>query len=305
MEYGLTQAFEVSYAFVPVTEAQFDSIRSAASATTLALSIEEKYDLVLENYLELEQAVLSTAANWMLRPSASAQRMWEESALYNRKILNLMSAGRTYSHHVPHHLNGLLEGGAVTAEAALSTAYDERIGYRALSALRNYAQHRGMPVHMYGYEQGWRRLEDGAQSASYHAARLALVPEELELDGGFKRAVLDELHNIGTQVDLMWLIRDYLDGLSGAHARIRDAVDGCLGQSDRIIEDASRRFVESANDDPVHLVLVSREDSGMPLERIPVNCAASRFRVKLRQRNPLSVDLASSYVSSEVEAAGT
>ncbi|MDP2400947.1 MAG: hypothetical protein Q8M66_03125 [Actinomycetota bacterium] len=304
MEYHLTQALAASYDLLPLTPGEFDVTRKAANADASALSVEEKYDLALENYLDLERAVLNSAANWMVRQTASAEELRVDSALYNRRILNLLSAGRTYADHVPHHLGAFFEDGSAVAQNALSKAYDSHLGYRTMCALRNYVQHRGMPVHANGYQHAicW----DCAHEAHFsHTALLALEPSELELDDGFKSSVLAELKALGRRIDLMWLARDYLDGVSEAHGEIRLAMADVLISADIEIEAVTRRFREATSDASIYLALQSVDESGTLIDRVAVNTLAPSLRQQLATRNPAPLQLASGHVSSEADSGGT
>lgn len=304
MEFGLTQALAVEYRVMPMTPDEFDAMSGAAAATILALSVEEKYDLVLENYLELERAVLGTAANWMVRGESNPEVLRNDSALYNRRLLNLLSAARTFVDQVPHHLGEFVTGGSMLATEAFSSAYDTHIGYRAMSALRNYVQHRGMPVHANGYQHGMYKDEHCKNHFS-HTALLALVPAELSADGKFKAAVLDELRELDERIDLMWLARDYLDGLSEAHSVIRTAMAEPLALADAQLNDLGRRFIDATLDPSVYLVLRSVDDHGEVVDRHTVNTLATEQRRDLTARNPAPLGLASGHVSSRSDFGGT
>lgn len=304
MEFGLTQTLAAEYQVMPVTSDEFDAMAGAAAATILALSVEEKYDLVLENYLELERAVLGTAANWMVRTESNPEVMRNDSALYNRRLLNLLSATRTYVDQVPHHLGEFVPDGQELATTAFSSAYDTHIGYRAMSALRNYVQHRGMPVHANGYQHGMYK-DEYCKNHFSHTALLALVPAELSADGRFKGTVLDELRELGERIDLMWLARDYLDGISEAHSTIRAAMVEPLALADFRLDDLERRFIDATLDPSVYLVLRSIDDHGEVVARHTVNTLASQMRRDLAAHNPAPLGLAAGHVSSQSDFGGT
>jgi hypothetical protein len=304
MEFGLTQALAAEYRVMPLTSDEFDTMAGAATATILGLSVEENYDLVLENYLDLERAVLGTAANWMVRGESNPGVLRNDSALYNRRLLNLLSAARTYVDQVPHHLGEFVTDGPELAGRVFSSAYDTHIGYRAMSALRNYVQHRGMPVRANGYQHVMYKDEYGKQHFA-HTALLALVPAELSADGKFKGAVLDELRGLGERIDLMWLARDYLDALSEAHAAIRAAMAEPLALADFRLDDLQRRFIDATLDPSVYLVLRSVNDRGELAARYTVNTLATQMRRDLVARNPAPRGLANGHVSSQSEFGGT
>jgi hypothetical protein len=105
-------------------------------------------DYVSANYRELHTYLSHASGD----PTAAASADKELVALFfeaNRKLLNFLSAARTFLDHTEAHLKRLYGDGSEEAQrflTATSEAYDRTFAYRFLYKLRNYAQHCGLPL---------------------------------------------------------------------------------------------------------------------------------------------------------------
>ena len=118
------------------------------------VGIEEKFDLLVENYFDYERELLELA----LRQSLSRDWTWQSMNLDRLAITegaaNLLSAARLYVDHLEHDLNEALGPDhevARNAHGPSSARYDASLSYRAMEALRNVAQHHSFPVHTLSY----------------------------------------------------------------------------------------------------------------------------------------------------------
>jgi len=294
-----------SSASVPIEPSEYEAIREARLATRLGLSVEEKFDLVVEDYLELETTLLTASAHFMVLGGQDYQSFQTERALFNRRVVNLLAAGRTYTDHVPHHVAGLLatdNRASGRVKDAFSQQYDLRLGYRAMSALRNYVQHRELPVHAFGHNA--KRVEGTDGVKFRYTTGLSIQPSELAADGSFKRSILRELEPLGEKVDLVWLIRDYVEGLWAAHVRIRDEIEPALSTHDGVIRAALARYEKDASEDPRHIAAWRETDRKTLADKQPIYTDGIDYRLHLRLKNATLVNLTARYASSETQSAG-
>ena len=66
MEFGLARLVNDSDAFLPISEQEYHSISKAKEDLFRMLFLEETFDLVVENYLEMETCLLESAAQQMV-----------------------------------------------------------------------------------------------------------------------------------------------------------------------------------------------------------------------------------------------
>lgn len=83
-------------------------------------------------------------------------------------------------------------------KAITSPEYDARLGYRVMEALRNYVQHRGLPLHSITVGGGWIDTEEGRRRKE--KTTLYLNVDTLAEDKDFKKDVLDELRSGDTKL---------------------------------------------------------------------------------------------------------
>ena len=81
----------------------------------------------------------------------------ERNLIVNRRLMNLFNACRGYLDHTKHHLNSIQNPIRLSYfeefKKYASEQYDAHLAYRAMEAMRNYAQHAGFPIGVtYG---GW------------------------------------------------------------------------------------------------------------------------------------------------------
>jgi hypothetical protein len=259
-----------STAFVPITLPEYLAIDEALRGLLECLFLEEKFDFVAENYLELETAWLESAARTMVFRGQDYRWFQVELARFNRRVANLLSAAKTYVDHSSRHVDRIFGAGsddALSVREAFSRQYDERLGYRVMEALRNFVQHRDLPVHAMSFETRLVERGDREQLVLYTVSAY-LRPDDLQADGKFKKAVLEELLPMGDKVDLKGLVRDYIEGLAAVHAEVRDRAAAKI-QSWEAVQDGAISAFKSAypEDGIVGLAAVTRDAEGLYVEQ--------------------------------------
>lgn len=173
--------------------------------------MEEKFDLVVENYLELELCFLESTTKRMVLGNQDYQWFQVQRNLFNRRLVNLLSACRSYIDYSKQHIHMILpnEKNAVERiKAAFANHYDSCLGYRTMEALRNFVQHRGFPIHAATYHAEWDRKDK--ESQSIYGISVYTKTSYLREDGDFKKSVLEELEKLSGRVNLKPFIRDYV-----------------------------------------------------------------------------------------------
>jgi len=306
MDYGLIRAVLASTAFVPIDESEYLSIKEARDGLFQCLFIEENFDIVVENFLELETTLLESVARHMILRDQDYRWFQVERGLFNRRLINLLTAGLTYENHVKQHFHNVFRHEGASApdiNALFSQEYDGRLGYRAVKALRNFVQHRGFPVHAVTYHS--ERIEHPAGNKLRFAVSPFLHPNELREDGGFKKAVLKELEVFGEKVDLKVLLRDYVEGLAAVHDDISQYIGPKAKVWDAMLSEATERFqVQHPEEDSViGLAAVVRDTDGCSIEQVQIFSDFISYRKHLAKKNSSLKNVARRYSTSEVVSA--
>jgi hypothetical protein len=128
-----------------------------------------------------------------------------------------------------------------------------------MEALRNYAQHRSLPVHELYYPL---RVEEPQTAKAQW--RYGIVPlldiVRLDVDGGFKQNILDELKKGHPKVPLTPLVREYVEGLGAVHDVFRSQTKAHVASADETIARVEQRAWNAFGENPIVSLAVVAED---------------------------------------------
>lgn len=302
MDYGLEELAFFSRRFISISQAEYDSIKEAKAGLEACLYIEQKFDFVVENYLELESTLLNAALRYMPQHRIGYASFQIELLLFNRRLINLLTVGRTYIDHVKHHVNMVFPSDPIQKrdiDDAFRQQYDNRLGYRVMEALRNFAQHRGFPVHKASFKDPWVERENGEKMRVTVSPYLR--PADLRAAGSFKAQVLRELEALGQEFELTHMVREYLEGLWTVHATVREKVKTKAQTWESILEEAIARFRERHPEDEssTGLAAVVRDEDGRFTKQIPIFRELVEYRALLLRKNASLANLSRRYVTNE------
>lgn len=283
-----------------ISQSEYDAVVAAMHRVYLARDIEEKHDILLENFFEYERDLLSLALQYSLFPSLDDDRIAIERQLVNRRVTNLLSSARMYADQMHHSLSQLGASSSVPNAAALfSTEYDSSLAYRIAEALRNFSQHRALPVHIMGWPSSWEEMDSESRRL-----RFSVVPElsleELEIEGEFKAAVLDELRKSGkTRFKLTPILRSYVESLARVHEQVRKAISDEIENDHQVILENLERARAEFGGSLVGLVVSKGPDPSHPDEHHYVNEQSWVRRKLLLEKNSSFQKLSRRFVSAE------
>lgn len=203
MKYKITKNVFGFPGFIEIDADEYKTIKAARDNLFEVLFLEEKLDLVSENYNEFETELLSIASKNMIFSNIDYSSITNDRILITRRIMNLLSSGRMYIDQSNHHLTNIYGANHPNLELINSEKhilYDQKMGYRVIEALRNYVQHRGIPIH--NFIQEMHRIENKPFSQLQFRVVPLLRISDLEEDKKFKMTVLDELKNIQTNDEI-------------------------------------------------------------------------------------------------------
>jgi hypothetical protein len=282
---------------VPDLEISEDEYLSLARARTIlsgALAIEERYEILIANYLTFENALLTIAAANAVRDKRNYEEFFDARLSLNTCLVNILTAARLYIDQLPQNAAECLPDRIDVIDqvkAKCSEEYDSHFEFRFMEALRNHVQHRGIPIHF--TRQGARWIGDGEERMMEFTVDIFAQREVLERDDKFKKSVLSE---IADDIDLKAASRSYLESLSTIHELARVAVADAVNQARATIKAVHERYRVIYSDNLVGLTAFAMED-GEASSSIPLLLDWDDVRIQLQKRNPRLVKLARRYVS--------
>lgn len=299
--YGITRVAGGEQRFIEVDKDLFHASGEAKDNLVTALVIEEKLVLLLENYEEFEKVLLDSALHRLIFRSTS----WSDyiSHLYasNRRLVNLLTACRLYVDHIQHDLNSIYGADCAAGEeirAIKSVQYDTSFAYRVMEALRNYVQHRGLPIHSFGFSGRWH---DMPSRVARNSAIPRLSVSRIRKDGGFKQTVLTELEAAGDLVDLRPLVREYVAGIGTIHMAVRQQLASDVAKWDNLFESVQQQFSALNPPTMAGLAVVSRNSAGEFIDEVPILPDLITRRRWLQRRAVLLTHFAKHVITNEVD----
>lgn len=208
---------------VGISDAEFDALVSARAILTAAFALEESYDLLIGNYVEVEQELLAATADSAVRNSSDYHDFFELRSTINRRVVNLLTATKLYLDQAPQRLALCAKEPEIARkefEKNTNRHYEASSSYRFLEALRNHVQHRGLAVHSVSIKNRWIGEDEGREleiSIQPLAEKRYLID-----DRKFKKSVLAEMPE---KIVLTRAIRQYLQCIGELQKLVRGYVE--------------------------------------------------------------------------------
>ncbi|MFT5329137.1 MAG: hypothetical protein ACI9KA_000214 [Parasphingorhabdus sp.] len=228
---------------VEIDQTRFEEIQKASTNLHHVLYIEEQWAAVIHNYFDLEKGLLEAALRHMIMTDYELHSLNDLQLSFAVRLANLLSSCRAYLDQTNRHL-GCLEPNCGDAEAfknARSHEYDTRFGYRFMEAMRNYSQHRGLPLH--GSSYGIKSQEPNL--LEYYVAT-DIDMDELKGDGAFKQTILEEITD--KKLSAEPLVREYIAGLSTIHIGLRKLLTERVADWVEMVRGAIAQHVDTSPD---------------------------------------------------------
>jgi hypothetical protein len=274
---------------IAITDDQFDAIKAARVVLSAAFALEESYDLLIGNYVEVEQELLAAAAVNAARNKDAYDDFFELRATINRRVVNLLTTARLYLDQAPQRLATCAKD-PQAARAELKTRtnehYDALFGYRFLEALRNHVQHCGLAVHSISIKNEW--VETGGIRMREISIQPFASRSDLAEDAKFKPSVLKETPE---KVVLTHVIREYLQCLGDIHKLVRSHVTENAQQARLTIQQHISAYGDANNAKTLGLAAIRPGPDGEQ-ESVPLFLNWDDVRVKLVSRNSTLTALA-------------
>ena len=254
--------------YVPLTRAEFAAIQNAKRLLLLALAIEEKLDVLVGNYRELEHELLTIAVDYSVFRGDFEAQIGEINTI-NRRLLNYLSATRQYRDQSKHAFGAHYGRRSPEYQILTDAVEAERstsLGYRVMEALRDYVQHRDAPCHMMVFNN---RPDDSTTPHHIEHVAIPMVStEELADDPRFDREVLRDLEQVKDDrgyAEWMPFVREQIDAFGRIHKTARGIVDSEISSAATLIEKWIERGRERFGN-VAGLVAWSADDRGCAIE---------------------------------------
>lgn len=131
----------------------FKAVKESYFTCLRLLWIEEKLNIVSENFYEWEQEIKRSYDFLLMAQSDCADCNWimqehgtKEIIILNRRLFNVLNSIRMYRDQVLHDLSGLGDNLKSDFEKETNRQYDKSFSYQIMELFRNYMQHQGLVI---------------------------------------------------------------------------------------------------------------------------------------------------------------
>lgn len=278
-----------------IDKLRFEDLKTSRPVLTHALAIEEKYEILISNFLELERESTNASVSEMVRPHVEYKDFFDVRLALNIRFVNLLTAVRLYSDQLPSHLSACKPSDVnlkADVKGFFSSEYDLNFEYRFMEALRNYVQHSGVPVHRISTGSKKTALEDGLIE---YSLQFGAQKKILAQDDCFKKKVLNEMPE---EVNLRLVTRGYIEALSRIHKKAREKIESSVHFSRQCLEKAISDYMVVYEKEPIGLHAYNYAGK-KKLEEVLILTKWDDIRIELLQRNRELVNLRRKYVTSQ------
>ena len=282
-------------------EDEYTSLINAKNILSIALNIEEKYDVALCNYMEFEKEQLNiTMDNLVNNIHFDYIRTYEMLSILNRRLINFLSTGRKYTELVAGLAAKCTTNNLETETSIkklLSESYEECLDYRMMEALRNHVNHSGLAVHKVTAPSTWTIDENHKADQLDFNIEIYAIKKILEENSKFKKTVLKELPE---KFDLKKGARSYIGAISSAHEKVRKVICEPVNRARSIINEYLKKYSDLNSGSSLPTGVFKVQFDTPPESPITIFLEWDDVRVKLSQKNLSISNMARRHISSAI-----
>jgi len=287
--------------YVDISADEFAQASAAQLNLLVLLDTEEKFGMVVDNFLEYEQGLLSLALHHMAWHDIGEWSPSRKSiSLINRRLANFLTVSRLYCDHLMHDLStvyGRQSSEAKSVDDQASAQYKRLFGYRVMVELRNSLQHRSLPITLLQYPVAPEERAD--TRLLHHRVSAYFKLKDISEDPRFERLVLHELQaSHKDTVDLGPYIREYVEGLGHVHQELRRVTQSGVDAWQTTVLGMIQRYRDVYQQEIKRVVLYRLDDKENTLEERHVFLDGIDH-LRQQRRRPVPTGMSRWYVSNE------
>lgn len=286
---------------VEINKEEFDKIKHARECLLNAFSIEEKYELLLSNYLDLEKECLNLNCEFMIKNLTGYPDYFDILLALNKRIVNLLTSARLYIDQVHSHAKACLpqeDENIQKIDLLFNVEYDKFFEYRFMEALRNFVQHHALAVHSAPLDSRWTSYSDTGEHI--HFIKVLFLKSKVISDKNFKTKIKVEMPD---KVELIYTSRVYIESISDIHCNVRSILNDVIAESRNIIKQYINTYslVNVQNTLGLSAICINDElPNNKIVDEVPLLLEWDDIRLNLVQKNQRLTNLKRSVVSSSI-----
>ena len=285
---------------LPITKENFELLSDSQKCLLLISSFVENYRIVLDSYRTIESSLHNQSLNQLTLGFSGYKESLETRAKLNSAYIGYLSSIRYFHDWSDRNLKKVLSQDQIEPfQAFRSSLYDSTPNYRFIEALRNFVQHRELPIEGIKHHHFVENKDDHENSDIVTAITSYISKEKLSQDKKFKKAALDDMpdtinivHCIRTHMSCIWKLYNYF---FENHSNIAT-------KSRETIENFRNRFSQEFDGSLLGLEANS-EDDGNIIDTIPLLLNWDDARIEVQKEIGNLNNLHRRYVSGKIQNA--
>lgn len=296
--YFLRQGFIGKIPVLEISESDYETIVRSRGILSAALTIEEKYDLVLGNFIDFERETVLITMDGMTDNSFGYDRAYTILSTLNRKVSNFIYVGKNYTELISSRTSKCVADDdevASKVQKLTSNLYDTSFEYRFAEALRGHITHYADAVHSVTSPARWSM--DKARRADEIEFNIGVYSTKIRLKENtkFKKSVLNEA---GEKIDLKQVTRKYMGSISKIQSEVRELVKDSVEKARETIESYTKKYAEINDGDSFGLAAYSSTAIASGATPLSLSLEWDDIRIKLENRNQSIANMDKRFVTS-------
>lgn len=295
---------------VEISNTQAKEIYAARQLTLAFLEVEELYSLVAGSFYEFEEFMIGESlrdlTGFYVEQDNFAINMRLDTVreTLNLKLLNILTAYRTYCDHCPQRLQKaeeLFPDALRIHKETKSDAFDERLEFRIFDALRNYAQHASLPISNVTFSLSRQRALDEPNFRIRNTVEPTLDARKLQLDKSIRPKTRSEIEHLDVKyLSTKAIVRGFISSLGKSRDRFNNASKSALENSKQVFEEAYGFVRDAKGAEAKFVSLVSEDGTTITLKQELPDLVMQR-RLRWRRLTAITDHYASSDISKSAD----
>jgi hypothetical protein len=150
MKYVLRKADLSDESEIEINKEAYPTYQESRNILSNCLSLEEKYEVLILTFLDLEKKIFEAISLNMVRGFLDPPDTFDIRLGINIRLMSLLTSITLYKDRFCHHVKECvphLSNADKLAKSFLSKEFDENLDYRLMEQIRNHAQHYELPIH--------------------------------------------------------------------------------------------------------------------------------------------------------------
>jgi len=286
-----------------ITEENYYEIKISLNALSAARSIEEKYDVLIENYIQLEQDISAICARSMIRRVRGYSDIADIIRKLNVRVSTLLSAAKMYTDHLYFDITAISKVEKTSekfVKKLIKKRRDEDRYFRLVEGIRNYSQHCSMPVSSITLGGQWHEAGDKAKGTCGYTMKIYTSKNDLS---GIRELRKNTLGEFDEQIDLKFALGRYFSALGDIHIQTREHIEQSIDECRSTVEEWMKKYSQFMDSQQLLDISAIRVENNKIEEEVHVHLNWDDVRRSLVDQNKGLSDLSVRYISTISETA--